>query len=237
MKKLLSKKGIALLLLVAIAGIFLYFIRPHDQVDFNSEVKPILNKKCITCHGGVRQKADYSLLFRADALLPAKSGKYPIIPGDPEHSEMIRRITSDDPEVRMPYRGDPLSAKEIDILRRWIKQGAKWGDHWAYVAVKKVKVPEANDPSWVKNDIDRFILEKLQENKLEHSAEADKRVLLRRVSFDVIGLPAPPSLAAAYLRDTSAAAYETLVDSLLANKHFGEKWASMWLDLARYADS
>ncbi len=142
MKKFLTKKGIALLLLVAIAGIFIYFIRPHDAVDFNSEVKPILNKRCITCHGGVRQKANYSLLFRTDALLPAKSGKRPIIPGDPDHSEMIRRITSNDPEVRMPYRGDPLSSKEIDILRRWIKQGAKWGDHWAYVAVKKIRDPK-----------------------------------------------------------------------------------------------
>jgi hypothetical protein len=237
MKKILTKKGIALLLLIAIGGIFIYFIRPHDAVDFNSEVKPILNKKCITCHGGVRQKADYSLLFRTDALLPAKSGKHPIVPGDPDHSEMIRRITSSDPEERMPYRGDPLSSKEIDILRRWIKQGAKWGDHWAYVAVKKVDVPKIDDPSWVKNDIDRFILDKLKENQLGHSAEADKRILLRRVSLDAIGLPTPPSLAAAYLQDPTDKAYETLVDSLLANKHFGEKWTSMWLDLARYADS
>jgi hypothetical protein len=214
-----------------------YLLRPQRRVDFNAEVKPILNKKCISCHGGVRQKADYSLLFRSDALLPAKSGKRPIIPGDPEHSELIRRITSGDPEERMPYRAEPLTAGEIDILRRWIKEGAPWGDHWAYVPVKEQEVPKADDPAWVKNDIDRFILEKLKENHLDHSAEADKKILLRRVSLDLIGLPAPPALAKAYLENPTDQAYENLVDSLLANKHFGERWASMWLDLARYADS
>ncbi len=102
---------------------------------------------------------------------------------------------------------------------------------------KKSEIPKTDDPSWVKNNIDRFILEKLKENQLGHSAEADKRVLLRRVSLDAIGLPAPPSLAAAYLKDPTDQAYETFVDSLLANKHFGERWTSMWLDLARYADT
>ncbi len=237
MKKLRSNKVTTVLLLIVIAGTFFYFLTPQRAVDFNSEIKPILNKKCITCHGGVRQKANFSLLFRSDALLPTKSGKRAIIPGDPERSELIRRITSNDPEERMPYRNDPLTSKEIDVLRRWIKQGAPWGDHWAYVSVKKTEPPKADDPTWVKNNIDRFILEKLREHQLDHRAEADKKILLRRVSLDVIGLPAPPSLAAAYLQNPTDQAYEILVDSLLANKHYGERWTSMWLDLARYADS
>ncbi|HVY76336.1 MAG TPA: DUF1553 domain-containing protein [Puia sp.] len=237
MKKFSLKKGLIVLLVLA-AGIAVYFIvRPSNRVDFNADVKPILNKKCISCHGGVRQKANYSLLFRSDALLPAKSGKYPIVPGNPDHSEIIRRIISTDPEERMPYRSEPLTSQEIDILRRWIKEGAPWGDHWAYVPVKQQNIPSANDKGWVRNDIDRFILDKLGQIKLQHSPEADSRVLLRRVSLDAIGLPAPKNLAEAYLKNPTDRAYETLVDSLLANKHFGERWASMWLDLARYADS
>src|ERR1035438_8051756 len=128
--------------LVSVTLIFIFSTR-KQAVDFNAEVKPIFNKKCILCHGGVRRKANFSLLFRDDALnAKTESGKRAIIPGDPEHSEMIRRLTLKDPEERMPYRHDRLSGDEIAILKRWIKEGAQWGNHWAYVAVQPVAVPQ-----------------------------------------------------------------------------------------------
>ena len=218
-----------------------------QTVDFNAQVKPIFNKKCITCHGGVRRKAGFSLLFRSEALAKNESGKPAIIPGDPEHSEMIRRLTLKDPEERMPYKHEALSKDEIEILKKWIKEGAQWGDHWAYVAVQPVEVPKpkpslfglisAKKIDWAKNDIDYFIYDKLKQEKLSPSVEADKATLLRRVSLDLIGMPAPENLSQKFLNDKSDAAYENLVDSLLASKHYGERWTSMWLDLARYADT
>src|SRR6476469_4566329 len=163
MKFLSGKVLIVVVFLILALVIFLSSTRSRT-VDFNSEVKPIFNKKCITCHGGVRRKSGFSLLFRADALANNKLGKPAIVPGDPEKSEMIRRLTLNDPEERMPYKHEPLSEKEIDILTRWIKQGAQWGDHWAYVAVKPVVVPVnknglfglAGKPDWIRNDIDQF---------------------------------------------------------------------------------
>ena len=237
----LSKKII--FILVPIIGIITFFIFSSRQapIDFNTQVKPIFNKKCIACHGGVRRKSNFSLLFRVDALAKNKSGKPAIIPGDPDHSEMIRRLTINDPDERMPYKHDPLSKEEIEILRKWIKQGAKWGDHWAYVKVKPVEVPQVKtDPAaigWAKNEIDYFVYKKLDEEKLKPSAEADKFTLLRRASLDLIGMLPRKKIADQYLADNSTNAYETLVDSLLASNHFGEKWAAMWLDLARYADT
>ena len=217
------------------------------EVDFNADVKPIINKKCITCHGGIRQQGGFSLLFRSEALAKTESGKYGIIPGDPEGSEMIRRLHLDDPEERMPYQHEPLSRYEIDILTRWIRQGAPWGDHWAYVAVQPGEVPKektsllgffsGKKKDFAKNDIDHFIAAGLKKQGLKPSAEADKATLLRRLSLDITGLPAAPSVAARFLHSNDALAYEQLVDSLLAAPQFGEKWAALWMDLARYADT
>lgn len=236
MKFFLSKKILFVIIPIIAVIVFFAFSSHQAAIDFNTQVKPIFNKKCITCHGGVRRKAGFSLLFRQDALANNKSGKPAIIPGDPDHSEMIRRISLNDPDERMPYKHDPLSKDEIDILRRWIRQGAKWGDHWAYVSVKPVEVPPVNT-EWAKNEIDHFIYKKLEQEKLKTSPTADKPTLLRRASLDLIGMPAPDKIATQYLNDNSAKAYENLIDSLLASSHFGEKWASLWLDLARYADT
>ena len=218
-----------------------------DTIDYNTQVKPIFNKKCIVCHGGVKRKSGFSLLFRSDALAINESGKPAIIPGDPEHSEMIRRITLRDPEDRMPYKAHPLPEEEINILTKWIRQGAKWGDHWAYVPLKEEKVPvpegalwglwpAAKNP-WVRNDIDYFILDKLKDLKLKPSTQADKYTLLRRLSLDLTGLPAPKHLEEKYLANPSDSSYEELVDSLLALPSFGERWTAMWMDLSRYADT
>lgn len=233
----LNKKILVLLVLFVLVVVCYQLMSYEKTVDFNTEVKPIINKKCISCHGGVKKQAGFSLLFHDEALAVNKSGKPAIIPGDPEGSELIRRLQSKDPEERMPYKHDALSNEEIDIFKRWIKQGAKWGDHWAFLPVKQVELPDVDD-DWIKNDIDRFIYEKLEDNELTPSAGADKATLLRRVSLDLIGMAPPANLAKQYLSDNNEdKAYKTLVDSLLASPRFGEKWASMWLDVARYADT
>lgn len=215
------------------------------KIDFSTEVKPILNKHCISCHGGVKRSGNFSVLFRDEALDTTESGKFGIIPGDADHSEMIRRITSTDPEIRMPYKEHPLSTGEIATLRKWIEQGAPWGDHWAYVAPKPVKVPgeETKVASIFASDgpaltpIDRFIMARLDEADLQMSPEASRETLIRRVYLDLIGLPPTPEQASKFLADKSPDAYEKVVDELLASPHFGEKWASWWLDMARYSDT
>jgi len=246
---LLRRKRLLLVvaILLGIALISWRIFSPQRRIDFNTEVKPIFNKKCIVCHGGVRRQADFSLLFRADALGKTKSGKRAIIPGDPDHSEMIRRLTLHDPEDRMPYKQAPLSKEEIGVLRDWIKQGAQWGDHWAYTPVQPVATPSLKGsfwglgPSpgrdWVRNDIDYFIFDKMHGVGLSPSPEADKGTLLRRVSLDLTGLPPSASLVRQFFSDTSGGAYEHAVDTLLASPHYGERWAALWLDLARYADT
>src|SRR5579872_488608 len=207
-----------------------------EKIDFITQVKPIINRKCIVCHGGVRAKGGFSLLFREDAFAKTASGKPAIIPGDPDHSEMIRRLTLNDPEERMPYKHEPLSKEEISLLRKWVAQGAPWGEHWAYVPVAAPEPPEVKD-KWIRGTIDRYVLERLQEEKLEPAGAASPAVLLRRVSLDLTGVYPTDAVARQYLESKDPAAYETLVDTLLASPHFGEKWAAMWMDLARYADT
>ena len=135
-----------LLFIVVIASLVLlsaWMIRAStDKIDFSTQVKPIINKNCITCHGGVRAKGGFSLLFRDEALAKTKDSNYAIVPGDADASEMIKRLNSKDPEERMPYQHTPLPKEEIEILRKWIDQGAQWGEHWAYVPLKAVEVPQ-----------------------------------------------------------------------------------------------
>ena len=231
--------------LVALAILTSFWIQSFvlfpKRVDFNTEVKPLINKKCIGCHGGVRKKGDYSLLFRHEALSNGASGKPGIIPGEPDESELIRRLTLKDEEERMPHHSEPLSREEIELLERWVRQGAKWDRHWAYEPVKPVEIPGSGFWSLFGrqkgNDIDRFVWERLEEQDLKASDEADRNTLLRRVSLDLTGLPAPDAIAAAFLKDESPQAYERLVDTLLGLPTYGERWTSTWLDLARYADT
>lgn len=210
-------------------------------VDYNADVKPILNQKCISCHGGVKKKGDFSLLFREEALSPTASGKPAIVPGDAAKSDMIRRLHLTDPEERMPYNEEPLSPEEISILTRWIDEGAKFGTHWAYEPVRDQKVPERGLFSFFSKQsphaIDRFVDQQLADLDLSRNPEADKKILLRRVSLDLIGMPAPDSIAQKYLQNPDPTAYETLIDDLLAKEYYGERWTALWLDLARYADT
>src|ERR1700722_3024078 len=227
------------LLAVCLALIVAYFVRHRsgDEVRFSHDVRPILNQNCMPCHGGVRQKNGVSFLFREEALGTGKSGKRTIVPGRPDESELIARVSSSDPDARMPYHGPPLSPQQIDVLRRWIKQGAKWEDHWAFVAPKPQALPEVKRRDWPRQPLDRFILARLEKETLSPSPEADRSALLRRVSLDLTGLPPTPEEQASFLADLSPTAYEKQVDRLLSSPHYGERWASMWLDLARYADT
>lgn len=245
LKNKLLAGGTLAILLIVLAIVF----RPEEKVDYSSQVKPILNKHCISCHGGVKQNGGFSVLFREQAMDTTESGKPAIIPGDAKHSEFIRRLTAEDPEVRMPYKSTPLSEEEIDILTRWIDQGAKWGKHWAYTLPEKVSLPESDnlmasffsesreEAERTITPVDRFIVEKLDEQGLELSPEADKATLLRRLSLDLTGLPPDRKLMQAFLEDNSADAYEKMVDTLLASPGFGERWAAWWLDMARYSDT
>jgi hypothetical protein len=213
------------------------FPRSRDKVDFSRDIRPILNQNCVHCHGGVRQKNGVSFMFREEALGVGKSGRRTIVPGKPDSSELMARVTSKDTEARMPYHSPPLSPQQISLLRQWIKEGAKWQDYWAFVPPKTQPVPKIKQASWVRQPVDAFIVARLEKEGLVPSAEADKSALLRRVSFDLTGLPPTPEEVSAYLADSSPSAYEKQVDRLLASPRYGERWASMWLDLARYADT
>jgi len=219
-----------------VSGYFL--LRPSDdEVHFSRDIRPILNQNCMPCHGGVRQKNGVSFLFREEALGTGKSGKRTIVAGKPNESELIKRVTSSDPDTRMPYHAPPLSRQQIDVLRRWIKQGAKWEDHWAFVPPRPRELPAVKHTDWPHQPLDRFILARLEREGLTPSPEADRSALLRRVSLDLTGLPPTPEEQASFLADSSPNAYEKQVDRLLMSPRYGERWASMWLDLARYADT
>jgi len=235
-----SRILLTVMVILLAGGIYLYFFT-QDPIDYNAQVKPIINQKCISCHGGVKKKGGFSLLFREEALSPTESGQAAIIPGDAKNSDFIKRLHSTDPEERMPYQEEALTDDEIKILTRWVDEGAKFETHWSYLPVKAPKVPGGGILGWFSkkdgNDIDRYIDEKLDEIDLARSKQAEKEVLLRRVSLDLIGIPAPANIGKQYLQDNSDQAYEKLVDALLASPQFGERWTALWMDLARYADT
>jgi hypothetical protein len=206
------------------------------KIDFNRDVRPILSNNCFACHGPDEKvrKADLRLDTRAGAIANA------VVPGKPEASALVERVASKDADLVMPppKTGKKLSAKDIEILTQWVKESAPYAVHWAYSKPIKPAVPEIrNSKLEVRNPIDNFILDRLVREKLSASPAADKASLIRRVSLDLTGLPPTPDEVAAFLKDESPAAYEKLVDKLLAKPSFGEHWARMWLDLARYADS
>ena len=165
-----EKRVIALLVVILVLIVLLvYSLKPQHEVDFASDVKPILNKHCISCHGGVKKNAGFSVLFESDAMAITNSGKPAIIRGSARKSELIQRLNHSDPELRMPYQKPPLSEDEIEILTDWINQGAKWGTHWAYQSVNKTEIPQVNsifnEKDFIANPIDHFIAAKMEEKK------------------------------------------------------------------------
>ncbi len=207
-----------------------------EVVDFNAQIRPVLNANCLRCHGGVRQLGEFSLLFRDDALKKAKSGKFAIVPGHPEQSELIARLRHHDPDERMPLKSPAISNAEISLLETWIRQGAAWEDHWAYVPPKRRAIPDAGG-QWAISPIDHFIAQRAETEGLTPAPEANGATLLRRVTLDLIGLAPTAAEYKAFAQDTSPNGYAKVVDRLLRSPHYGERWAAMWLDLARYGDS
>lgn len=214
-----------------------------SELDYNLHVKPVLSDKCFICHGPdqAKQKAGLRLDMAASAFdeLPESPGKVAIDPGSLNGSEFFHRIMSPDPEYQMPSKEShlTLSAKEKAILIKWIEQGAEYKPHWAFVKPEKPTVPKVESKVWPLNEIDNFILKKLEEQKLNPAAHAEKELLLRRVSLDLTGLPPTLNEIDAFVKDQSPDAYEKQVDRLLDSPHYGEKMAIDWLDLARFADS
>jgi hypothetical protein len=211
-----------------------------EKVEFNRDIRPILDK-CLSCHGHDPKaiQAGLRLDNRAGAIKKLDDGQFAIISGHPEKSELIARINAKDPDLRMPPPSSNrvLSSEDKAMLAEWIKQGAEYKQHWAFVKPMRPALPKVAMKSWAKSPIDSFILAKLESQGLKPSPRANKETLLRRVSLDLTGLPPSPNEIANFLADKSANAYEKVVDRLLASPRYGERMAMDWVDNARYADS
>ncbi|MCA9073424.1 MAG: PSD1 domain-containing protein [Planctomycetaceae bacterium] len=214
-----------------------------DTVDFTRDVRPLLNEHCVSCHGGVKQAGDLSFVHRDHVYRERESGVRVIVPGDVEESELVRRITTTNEAERMPpvdEHPEGLSDNEIDTLITWVREGAVWQVHWSFVPPQRQALPTVSDAEWCRQRMDHFVLARLDEEGLTPSPDADVDRWLRRVTLDLIGLPPTLEDQDAFRQDVShrgEAAYEAVVDRLLDSPRFGERWASMWLDHVRYADS
>ncbi len=213
-----------------------------SAAEFNRDIRPILSDKCFTCHGpdAANRKTKLRFDIESGAMIELREGRHAIVPGDPDHSEIIRRITSADKAVRMPpaYMGrEKLSDKEIALIREWIAQGAKWEPFWSFIPPQRGTVPVIANPTWAKNPIDNFVFAKLAHEGLTPSPEADKRTLIRRVSLDLTGIPPTPEEVTAFLADSSPNAYEKVVERLLESPRYGERMAFRWMEAARYGDT
>jgi hypothetical protein len=210
------------------------------RVDFSRDIRPVISTKCFACHGpdaGARMAG--LRLDRREEAIKERGGARAIVPGNPAASRVYQRISAREPARRMPPPGSgrSLAPSEIQLLKRWIAQGAPYAEHWAFRRPRRLPPPRVKDAAWVRNPIDAFILARLEGEGLKPSPEADRYTLIRRLSLDLIGLPPTPPEVEAFVHDSSPDAYEQLVDRLLTSPHYGERWARVWLDLARYADS
>jgi hypothetical protein len=218
------------------------------KIDFVKDIQPILTKACISCHGSEKHRGGLRLDDEKAAFKGGNNGAA-IKPRDAAGSRLLAVVAGLDPDVKMPP-GDrtPLTPEQIGHLRAWIEQGAVWpkssgttttakSTHWSFQPIKRPAIPEVKDRAWAQNDLDRFVLARLEKEKIVSSPEADRVTLIRRLSFDLIGLPPTPQEVDDFLKDKRGDAYERLVDRLLASPHYGERWGRHWLDLARYADS
>ncbi|MEP6663571.1 MAG: DUF1549 domain-containing protein, partial [Verrucomicrobiota bacterium] len=216
-------------------------IGAEPKIDFNRDIRPIFSENCYACHGPDhnKRKAGLRLDHQEEPFKVLESGKIAIVPGDLAKSELIRRVTTTDPDDRMPPPDflKQLNKTQVELLQQWVKQGAQWKGHWSYITPERPEIPKVKNKSWPRNAIDNFILAKLEKEGLKPAREADKTKLIRRVTLDLTGLPPTISDINAFLADKSVNAYEKLVDRLLASPEFGERMALFWLDVARYADT
>ena len=212
-----------------------------EKVVFNRDVRPILSDRCFACHGPDDAKRESGLRLdrAAEATAELSGGTRAIVPGKPDESELLARITSTDPDVVMPppHLGKPVTPAEAAILRRWIEEGAEYQGHWAFTRVERPEVPAVHDAAWCRGPIDHFALARLERAGVSPNPEADRETLARRLALDLTGLPPLPADVDAFVADATPDAYERYVETLLASEHFGERMALEWLDAARYADS
>ena len=222
---------------------------------FENQVRPILANHCYECHSPAKGKVKggLELDWKGGWEHGGDSGEAVIKPGDPDGSLLIKAVRYTDPDLRMPPKDKQLSAAQIATLEAWVKQGApdprssksnselpipnSQAGHWAFQPVANAQPPAVSDRAWVRNDVDRFVLAKLEANGLKPNPVADKRTLLRRVYYDLIGLPPTPAEVDAFLADSSPNAFEKVIDQLLASPRYGERWGRHWLDVARYSDT
>jgi len=206
-------------------------------VRFSRDILPLLARKCFICHGPADQEAGLALHLRERAIGKTDSDHRAIVPGRPDQSHLLARVRSSDPDTRMPHEGPPLSRDEISRLEAWIAQGARYEKHWSFVVPGRTRPPAIQNAQRVRSAVDRFVIARLQPRGLSLSPDADPHTLVRRLSLDLVGLLPSRRQIDRFVADPSDAAYEHLVDELLASPHFGERWGRHWLDLARYADS
>ena len=210
-------------------------------LDFNRDIRPILSEHCYACHGPDenKRKAGLRLDRQEDAFKELKEGRHALIAGDLEHSTLVVRVASSDPDEVMPPPkfGKPLSASDAALLRRWVSEGAAWKKHWAFLPPEHLPVPGVTNTAWVRNELDHFILSRLEKEGLQPNPEADRATLIRRATLDLTGLPPTIAEVDQFLTDTRKDAYERMIDRLLASPHYGERMAMNWLDLSRFADT
>jgi cytochrome c553 len=239
-----------ILILLATSGV----VSGQQTIDFETAVRPILQKHCSECHGAKTQKSGLRLDARHGFIKGGDSGPV-FVAGKSTESELVRRIVSTSADDKMPPEGPALTSEEIMLIQRWIDAGAEWSEtdydreaaidprlrHWSFQPLQPVVVPDVSEretvPGRQLNEIDRFVMAKLQEHELSFSAPADRRTLIRRATLDMTGLPATPDRITQFVNDNSPKAWSNLVEELLASPHYGERWAQHWLDVIRYADT
>ena len=239
--KFFSSLALLLFLTLMPASSLEQVARADDPLDFTRDIRPILSNKCFHCHGpdGAQRQGGLRLDTKTGAFTETDSSLPAIIPGKPDESELYRRLISEDDSEQMPPAdtGVKLTAKELETIKKWIKQGGKVAGHWSYEKPVRFDQPEVQHKNWAHNEIDGFVLAKLEAEGFTPQSPAPREALIRRLSLDLTGLPPSREHVAAFLADQSPKAYERVVDRLLASPTYGEHWARMWLDLSRYADS
>ena len=228
--------GLAILVVILLASP----APAQKTVDFNRDILPILSDTCFKCHGpdDSQRMADLKLHTR-EGLFRFEDDVHVVAPGDVEKSELVRRITSNDPDEKMPPTGSDreLKPEQIELLRRWVAEGAEWKQHWSFITPTRPDVPDVSERGWVANPIDAFVLARLDREKLKHGPPAEARTALRRLAFDLTGLPPSAELIRAFDKNRGDEAWEHAIDTLLASEAYAERMAIRWLDAARYADT